>query len=110
MAARELSKERFKGPTHAIPNPVTGNIQTTATEILRNNPDRILWLAVNLSAQDGYIGWDREVGPARGIPVPANGGYVIILLEEDGELVTQAVFAISPGGAATWYIVEVERL
>jgi len=110
MAARELSKERFKGPTHAIVNPITNSIAATPTEILHNNPDRVLLLAVNLSGLDGYVGFDREVGPGKGIPVSANGGYIILLIEEDGELVTQALFAISPGGAATWYIVEVERL
>jgi len=91
-------------------NPVTATVATSATEILRNNPDRIFWLIVNLSPNDGYAGWDREVSSTKGLLVPSNGGYVSASAEEDGELVIYPVFAVNLVAQGTWMIVEVERI
>jgi len=110
VAAPAVSRERFKGPTRLVINPVTDTVGTTPTEILRNNPDRVFWLIVNLSANNGYIGWDREVSSTKGIFVAANGGYTSAALEEDGELVIYPVFAINLNAAGTYMIVEVERI
>jgi len=109
MAARQILTERWKGPTYSRVNPVTPTVATTATRVFRNHPDRVMLLAINLSSYDGYIGFDTEVSSTKGILVPASGGFFELLLEEDGELVTQEVYAISPGGSATWYFVEVLR-
>lgn len=109
MAVSELGAERFKGRTRPVINPVTDTVQTTVTEILRNNPDRYGWLIVNLSANRGYIGFDREVSTTKGIPIEASGGVITSIWEEDGEAVTYAVFAINQVAAGTYYIVEMER-
>lgn len=90
-------------------NPVTDTVQTTPTKILNNNPERIFWLAVNLSDNKGYVGWDNEVTSSRGIPVPAKGGYASASIEEDGELVIYAVYAVNETLAGTWYIIEIMR-
>jgi len=109
-APSEIPAEKRLGfPTRAVVNPVTNTVATTATEILRNNPDRIFWLVVNLSTNKGYVGWDREVSSSRGIPIAPSGGYVSASIEEDGELVIHPVFAINENAAGTYYIVEIER-
>ena len=110
MATPALVKEMFKGPTQPVVNPVTDTVLTTATLILRNNPDRLACLIVNLSANRGYVGFDRQVGPTRGVPVEASGGLVSLNWREDGELVIQEVHAINQVAAGAWYIVEVERI
>lgn len=109
MAVRELSRVKFQGPTRPVVNPVTSTVATTATEILRNNPDRYSWVIVNLSANRGFIGFDREVSSTKGIPIEASGGVVNMQWEEDGEVTTYAVFAINLVASGTWYIVEFER-
>jgi len=108
--AHEVSIKVFGFPTRLIENPVTNSVATTATKILNNNPDRVFWLAINLSAQDGYVGFSREVSSTRGVLVTATGGFVSMSAEEDGESVAYEVLAISPGGAGTWYIIEIEKL
>jgi len=112
MAAPEeipaVKKLGFK--TRLIVNPVTDTVGTTPTEILRNNPDRIFWLVVNLSVNDGYVGWDRQVSSTRGLLAAANGGYVSASAEEDGELVIYPVYAINLVASGTYMIVEVERI
>jgi len=111
MAAKEEipAATRLGFPTRPVINPVTNTVATTPTEILRNNPDRIFWLAVNLSDYKGYVGWDREVASTKGIPVPASGGFVSASIEEDGELTIHPVYAINETASGTWYIVEIER-
>jgi len=112
MAAPEEipAVQKFGFKTRLVINPVTPTVGTTATEILRNNPDRVYWLIVNLSAYDGYAGWDREVSATKGILVPANGGYASASVLEDGELVIYPVFAVNLTASGTWMIVEVERI
>jgi len=111
MERRPLpSEQRLGFKTRPIVNPVTNIVGVTATKILNNNPDRILFMVVNLSNVDGYLGFDREVSATRGFRIPSNGGSLTALIEEDGELVLQEVFAISPLGAGTWYIIEVVRM
>jgi len=112
MAAPELppAAQKFGFKTRLVVNPVTDTVGTTATEILKNNPDRVYWLIVNLSAYDGYAGWDRGVSATKGILLPANGGYASASAQEDGELVIYPVYAVNLTAAGTWMIVEVERV
>jgi len=112
MAAPEEipAVKRLGFKTRLIVNPVTDTVATTSTEILRNNPDRIFWLVVNLSANNGYTGWDNLVSATRGLLVAANGGFVSANIEEDGELAIYPVYAVNLNAAGTYMIVEVERI
>jgi len=112
MAAPEQIPARAKigFPSRPIINPVTDTVATTPTLILRNNPDRIFWLIVNLSANNGYMGWDTLVSSTRGLLVAANGGFVSASIEEDGELVIQEVYAVNLAAQGTYMIVEIERI
>jgi len=112
MAAPEdiPAVKRLGFKTRLVINPVTETVATTATEILRNNPDRIFWLVVNLSGNNGYVGWDNAVSSTRGLLVAANGGFVSANIEEDGELVIYPVYAVNLNAAGTYMIVEVERI
>jgi len=91
-------------------NPVTDTVGTTPTLILRNNPDRIFWLVVNLSANNGFLGWDTLVSSTRGLFIAANGGFVSANIEEDGELVIYDVWAINQNASGTYLVVEVEKV
>jgi hypothetical protein len=92
-----------------VTNPVTATVGTTATLILRNNPDRIFWLTINLSANKGYVGWNSDVSSSKGIPIAPSGGYVSCSLEEDGELTIHEVYAILENASGTFYTIEIER-
>lgn len=111
MAAKEPTpaEQRLGFPTKPRINPVTGTVGTTATKILNNNPERIFWLAINLSANKGYVGWDPQVSSSRGIPIAPSGGYVSCCLEEDGELTIYEVHALLENAEGTFYIVEISR-
>jgi len=97
-------------PSRPVINPVTDTVGTTPTLILRNNPDRLFWLAVNLSANNGYVGWDTQVSPTRGLFIAGNGGFVSCSIEEDGELVIQEVYGVNLAAQGIWMIVEIEKI
>ena len=103
------AEQRLGFATEAHVNPVTDTVATTATEILRNNPERLFWLIVNLSLNKGYIGWDPQVSSSRGVPIGPSGGFISASIEEDGELVIQPVYAVNENAEGTYYIVEVVR-
>jgi len=96
-------------PTRAIENPVTNTVGTTATLVLRNNPDRFQFLIVNLSTYDVYASFTKEVSASRGILIPSGGGYLIMHAREDGEAVTYEIWCIAIGGSAPIYVVVYER-
>jgi len=104
MAVRALMRERFKGRGESRSDVVS--VQITVTDILLNDPDRFSWILTNLSANRGFLWFDREVSASRGIPIEASGGVVSSFWEEDGELTTYAVFGINEVAAGTWSIVE----
>jgi hypothetical protein len=54
----EYISKKFGQITKTVDNPVTSTVNTTATLIALNNPDRLMLIAVNLSSNDGYFGWE----------------------------------------------------
>jgi len=103
------AQQKMGFPTRLVINPVTDTVLTTATRLLTNNPDRIFWLIVNLSGNNGYLGWDTQVSSTRGLFIAANGGFVSAMIEEDGELVIYEVWAINQNAQGTYLVVEVMR-
>ena len=106
--AYEYIKNRFGMSTRTVINPLTNAVATSVTKIAQNNADRLALTIVNVGANDVYIGFDAETSASRGIFVGANGGSLTLTVEEDFELITNNVYAISVGVASTIYVVEVE--
>jgi len=109
LGAREFTLKRFGFPTRPVENPVVAAVGTTAAEILRNNPDRVFWLVVNLSANVVYVGFSGDVSSTKGIRLDAYGGWTSSSVEEDGEAVTYPVFGIATGAASAIYVLEIEK-
>jgi len=109
VGAREFTLKRFGFPTRAVENPVVAAVGTTAAEILKNNPDRVFFLVVNLSTNIVYVGLASDVSATKGIRLDANGGFVSFSVEEDGEAVAYQIFAIATGAASAIYVLEIEK-
>lgn len=87
-------------------NPLGATVGTTTTQVLKSNANRWSFFIMNMSSFDGYVAPNPSVGTTYGIKLRANGGYVAMNLKEDLELVMHDWFAISPAGAATYWIIE----
>lgn len=109
MGAREFTLKRFGFPTRAVENPVVAAVGTSALTVLRNNPDRVFWLVVNLSSNVVYVALARDVSNTKGVRLEAHGGWVKMSVETDGEAVGYEVFAVATGAASAIYVLEMEK-
>lgn len=108
MSTSRFVEQRFGKKTQTRQNPVTASVATTVTKVLNNNPDRVHWILVNLSANDVFVTWDNSPSSTRGVKVAAGGGALVLDVEEDGELVAWEANAIASVGAADVFVVETE--
>jgi hypothetical protein len=88
-------------------NPIVSVVQVASTAILDYQPKRLSWLLVNLSVNNGFVGWDDQVSAAKGVFVAGNGGSLSASRFEDGLLVTRPVFALNAVALGIWFIVDV---
>jgi len=109
MSVAEYVEKKFGFPTRAIENPVRNTLTTTAAIVLYQNPDRFQWLIINLGDYDIYVAFKSDVSRAKGIRIPAGGGYASMHVDEDGEAVTYELWGISPDGTVNIYVVEYEK-
>lgn len=86
------------------------SVTTSATRILQNDPNRVFWVAMNRSVNNGAVGFNREVTFANGLLVGAGGGFVESDIDDDGEAIADEVFAINNSAAGDWRIVEIRRV
>ena len=110
MGAREFTLKRFGFPTRAVENPVTAELKTSAEPVLKNNPDRVFWLIINLGANVGFVALSSDVGPTKGVRLDTYGGWASMSVEEDGEAVAYEVHGVAPAGTSEIYVLEIEKL
>lgn len=103
-AARWWTENQFGGPTRE--NETNPNIQTTATIVVKNNPDRVGLIIVNLGANDVYIALNNGVSSTNGIKLPASGGNVTMTVRDDFTLPAREWDGIGNGGASLVYVLE----
>lgn len=106
-AASEFIEAKYGGPVEDLVAVVS--VGTTAAEVIRNDPERVFLLFVNLSVNTMHVGFDAAVGAARGIVLAANGGTYQIDVEEDFTLPTRSHFVISTGALSNLYVLTVRR-
>ena len=108
-ALSEYVKRKFGVATRAIQDPVTVLCPFAASAtILRNNPDRLGFIVVNLGATAMYVAWDSTVSATHGIYISPNGGTFSMLADEDGELVGWELYGTAITSDNDIFTVEVE--
>jgi len=106
-ALADFVTRRFGVPTRPIFNPVTDTVDSTRPLVLRANPDRLAWAVYNLSPNNVYLAWSPDVSTTKGVLLDPNGGTLILLADEDGELVGYEVWGYA-ATASSIYVVEIE--
>lgn len=97
----------FGGPTEDVDEVVT--VTSTASRLVKNDPERLELMIFNQSPTDIYIGLTPEVTSINGILIKGNGGGVIMNIREDMTLQSRAWFAVTVSGTADVYIVTTKR-
>lgn len=106
-AARAFTEAALGGPCNEFEDSVT--VQTTATSIVNNSPDRVGLVIINLGANDIYIGLTPAVSTTNGIKLPANGGSVSMNVRDDFILPSRQWWGIANGGTSATYELEETR-
>ncbi|MEM2293660.1 MAG: hypothetical protein QXX41_10335 [Nitrososphaerota archaeon] len=83
------------------------SVNTTPTRLLDQNPRRFSYVISCISDNGVYIGFSPAVSMTNGLYISGNGGGVSVTVDEDDELTTYEVWAISEAGGSLVYIVEV---
>jgi len=108
MPLANLLEERFKVRTRAVENPSGIILLGVAAQIiLANNPNRLAWIAVNLSANIIYVALSNQVAATHGIRLNANGGTASMVWDEDFQMTAWGIWAVASGAASALYVLEV---
>ena len=103
------SKTKFGDRTEVNRNPVTATVGTTPTLIAQNNPERVTLIIGNRDANPIGLDIFPTATLTASLTLAGGGGMLILTADDDAELVTFPIYAISAAGGATVYVLEVER-
>lgn len=95
MALSRYVEKKFGVATRSYPITDPVECELEVTQILKNNPDRLAVLLVNLGTTAMYVAWDQEVGADHGVYVAPGGGSFALTADEDGELVGYELYGIA---------------
>lgn len=107
MPLADLLRDQFGVKTRPRVNPVVSQVETVATKLADNNPNRLALIVINLGTTAMYIGLDSEVSAEKGIYVGANGGSLALIWNEDFDMVAWEWFAVAITSANKVYVIEV---
>lgn len=104
---QRLIEREFGVKTTCNINPVVGAVGVIPILVLQNNPNRLAWTFLNLSAGWLSLGFDRDVSNTYGIYIASGGGGINFLWKEEFELVGWQLFAVAQNAASPIYVVEI---
>jgi len=106
-ALSDYIQKKWGVRTRSVKNPLTGTVGAGVTQVLRNNPDRFMVLIMNMDDEVNYMAQDPNPASDNGIRLDANGGFMVLTADDDGELVGYDWWIQSVGGGAI-YVLETE--
>lgn len=86
----------------------TLTIETTDTEVVQNNPNRVELVIVNNGVNEIHLDIDNTVSSTSGLRVAPSGSISLNKLE-DGSFVTEAFFGVATTNAVIVRIFEVVK-
>ena len=107
MKLQELIETQYGVKTDIKINPLASQIETTVTNLLKPDPNRLAWTLINLGATACYVAFTPDVSTTKGVYVAALGGVFSLLWNEDFSLVVFPVYGIAVDAANAIYLVEV---
>lgn len=105
-AAYDFDILRFGGPT--VPDEFSVTVGTTATPILKNDPDRLAIYMTNNSAGPVYWSTRSLLTVAESFAI-GSGIVTVFQVQNDGALCTRALWAIAPAGPYVINIIILRR-
>ena len=104
---RELIEQEFGVHTTERENPENQTVDATAVLLFRNNPRRLGFLVINLSANTLYIAPRPDVSSTLSIALQPNGGSITMVYKEDFTVPTREWYCIGSGVGTDFYSMEI---
>ncbi len=87
-------------------NPVTATVGLASQTLLRQNPNRVAFLVVNLSPNNVHIGPFGDVSSSKGILASPSGGNIVAHYREDFDIVGLEWFGIANVAGSAVLVIE----
>lgn len=101
----ELSYSKFGAPTRVSVSQVTVN--STPSEFVKSNPNRIALLLINNSSTDIYLSFVPEVSSTYCIPLGADGASMKMSFDDYGEAITEGLHGVASTDSNNLTLIEV---
>lgn len=112
MPLADLLMERFKVKTRGVRDPLgVSPIGVAPLVVLNNNPNRLAFIVMNLSANIVYMDLEQVVNATPGVEVglriDPNGGFIRMMWDEDFQMTAWAWWIVSAVANTRLAILEV---
>lgn len=107
MNVAKLIEREFGIVTRATRNPETEVLNEATLQLLPNNPNRLGWMAINLSDNNIFLALDIGVSATHGVLLTPNGGSMTMIYQEDFEATCWAVYGTAAADASDIFVIEV---
>lgn len=84
-------------------------VDTTATRVVKSDPEAISLTIVNLGSQDAYLKAANDPSNTSGFLVAASGGNLSVNVRDDATLPSKEWFAVVTTGTTDLYFTRVRR-
>jgi hypothetical protein len=102
--AAAYAEQLFGGITKCVSTLVP--VTTGQVQLLANNPRRIFWYVQNVAVNNMYVMRPDDLANNIGVLLGANGGWVSMRLQYDGEAVTEAIWGTNLVATGNAYVME----
>lgn len=85
-------------------------VGTDPVRVFRKNPNRIMWMIINLSVNTVYQEWCGDVSDENGVLLDPSGGIVSSLVSEDLHLTGDEVWIVADAATSAIKAFEVEAI
>jgi len=103
----DVINDRFGLATEAAEVRFGLQLGTSVGTVLRPDPRRLAAIIVNLSGGSIHVGPSRAVSATRGIRIPASGGSLQLIWDEDFDVVGWEWYGIADLAASDVYTLEI---
>lgn len=106
-ALADIIQRTFGVATRTRLSDVGATVGLVAAPILRQNPNRLAAVLINLSAVAMYVAPIGATSSTRGIRIAATGGSLALRYDEDFDLVGYEWSAIADGAGSAIFTIEI---
>lgn len=89
---------------------LVATVGTEPVQVFRKNPNRIMWMVINLSVNTVYLEWSGNVSDENGVLLDPSGGIASSWIGEDASLTGDEVWIVADAANSNLKAFEVDAV